>query len=88
MQYFIGIDSSTTATKALLIDEQGDVVAVATDQTDVILAGNGSMGRRAAPVVVRCPDDHRGRTLALSHSCFAPSSIPCMNGRPLHGTAY
>jgi xylulokinase len=29
MQYFIGIDSSTTATKALLIDEQGDVVAVA-----------------------------------------------------------
>jgi xylulokinase len=29
MHYFIGIDSSTTATKALLIDEQGDVVAVA-----------------------------------------------------------
>jgi len=29
MRYFIGIDSSTTATKALLIDEQGDVVAVA-----------------------------------------------------------
>ena len=29
MQYFIGIDSSTTATKALLVDEQGDVVAVA-----------------------------------------------------------
>ena len=29
MQYFIGIDSSTTATKALVIDEQGDVVAVA-----------------------------------------------------------
>ena len=29
MQYFIGIDASTTATKALLIDEQGDVVAVA-----------------------------------------------------------
>jgi xylulokinase len=29
MQYFIGIDSSTTATKALLIDESGDVVAVA-----------------------------------------------------------
>ena len=29
MQSFIGIDSSTTATKALLIDEQGDVVAVA-----------------------------------------------------------
>ena len=28
MQYFIGIDSSTTATKAILIDEQGDVVAV------------------------------------------------------------
>jgi xylulokinase len=29
MHYFIGIDSSTTATKALLIDEQGDVIAVA-----------------------------------------------------------
>ena len=29
MHYLIGIDSSTTATKALLIDEQGDVVAVA-----------------------------------------------------------
>ncbi len=32
MQYFIGIDSSTTATKALLIDEQGDVVAVAASE--------------------------------------------------------
>ena len=29
MTYFIGIDSSTTATKALLIDEKGIVVAVA-----------------------------------------------------------
>ncbi len=29
MEYFIGIDSSTTATKALLIDEVGQVVAVA-----------------------------------------------------------
>lgn len=29
MRYFIGIDSSTTATKALLIDDQGDVIAVA-----------------------------------------------------------
>lgn len=29
MRYFIGIDSSTTATKALLMDEQGKVVAVA-----------------------------------------------------------
>lgn len=29
MSYFIGIDSSTTATKALLIDEHGKVVAVA-----------------------------------------------------------
>ena len=32
MHYFIGIDSSTTATKALLIDEQGDVVAVAASE--------------------------------------------------------
>ncbi len=32
MQYFIGIDSSTTATKALLIDEQGDVVGVAASE--------------------------------------------------------
>ncbi len=32
MQYFIGIDASTTATKALLIDEQGDVVAVAASE--------------------------------------------------------
>jgi xylulokinase len=30
MTYYIGLDVSTTATKALLIDEQGDVVAVAT----------------------------------------------------------
>lgn len=29
MHYFIGIDSSTTATKALVIDTEGDVVAVA-----------------------------------------------------------
>jgi xylulokinase len=29
MPYFIGIDSSTTATKALLMDEQGNVVGVA-----------------------------------------------------------
>jgi xylulokinase len=29
MPYFLGIDVSTTATKALLIDDQGDVVAVA-----------------------------------------------------------
>ncbi len=29
MSYFIGIDSSTTATKALIIDEQGRVLAVA-----------------------------------------------------------
>jgi xylulokinase len=32
MHYVIGIDSSTTATKALLIDEQGNVVAVATTE--------------------------------------------------------
>lgn len=32
MHYFIGIDSSTTATKALLIDEQGDVVGVAASE--------------------------------------------------------
>ena len=32
MHYFIGIDASTTATKALLIDEQGDVVAVAASE--------------------------------------------------------
>jgi xylulokinase len=29
MRYFIGIDSSTTATKALLLDEAGRVVGVA-----------------------------------------------------------
>ena len=34
MRYFIGIDSSTTATKALLVDEQGDVVAVAATEYD------------------------------------------------------
>ncbi|MBU6349901.1 MAG: xylulokinase [Chloroflexi bacterium] len=34
MRYFIGIDSSTTATKALLIDEQGTVVAVAATEYD------------------------------------------------------
>lgn len=32
MSYLIGIDSSTTATKALLIDESGDVIAVASDE--------------------------------------------------------
>lgn len=32
MRYFIGIDSSTTATKALLIDEKGVVVAVASSE--------------------------------------------------------
>jgi len=32
MTYFIGIDSSTTATKALLMDEQGTVVAVASSE--------------------------------------------------------
>ncbi|KAA3655832.1 MAG: xylulokinase [Chloroflexi bacterium] len=32
MNYFIGIDSSTTATKALLMDETGSVVGVATSE--------------------------------------------------------
>ncbi len=32
MAYLLGIDASTTATKALLIDEQGAVVAVAADE--------------------------------------------------------
>ena len=32
MRYFIGIDTSTTATKALLIDENGKVVAVASSE--------------------------------------------------------
>ncbi len=32
MTYFIGIDSSTTATKALLMDEKGEVVAVASSE--------------------------------------------------------
>jgi len=32
MTYFIGIDSSTTATKALLMDESGSVVAVASSE--------------------------------------------------------
>ncbi len=32
MSYFIGIDSSTTATKALLIDEQGKVITVASSE--------------------------------------------------------
>jgi len=32
MTYFIGIDSSTTATKALLMDERGTVVAVASSE--------------------------------------------------------
>lgn len=34
MHYYIGIDSSTTATKALLIDEQGAVIAVAAAEYD------------------------------------------------------
>jgi sugar (pentulose or hexulose) kinase len=29
MAYFLGIDTSTTGSKALIIDEQGEVVAVA-----------------------------------------------------------
>ena len=32
MRYFLGIDASTTATKALLIDEIGKVVAVASHE--------------------------------------------------------
>jgi len=32
MQYFLGIDSSTTATKALLIDESGVVISVAASE--------------------------------------------------------
>jgi xylulokinase len=32
MSIFIGIDSSTTATKALLMDEQGDVLGVASSE--------------------------------------------------------
>ena len=34
MAYLIGIDSSTTATKALLIDERGEIVAVAASEYD------------------------------------------------------
>ncbi len=34
MSYLIGIDSSTTATKALLIDERGEIVAVAASEYD------------------------------------------------------
>ncbi|MBL7943695.1 MAG: xylulokinase, partial [Flavobacteriales bacterium] len=30
-QYFLGIDTSTTSSKALLIDEQGNVIAVASN---------------------------------------------------------
>ena len=32
MTYLLGIDVSTTATKALLINEQGTVVAVASEE--------------------------------------------------------
>jgi len=32
MNYFIGIDTSTTATKALLMDESGDVLGVASNE--------------------------------------------------------
>jgi xylulokinase len=32
MDYFIGIDSSTTATKALLLDEKGQIIAVASSE--------------------------------------------------------
>jgi xylulokinase len=32
MSIFIGIDSSTTATKALLMDEHGDVLGVASSE--------------------------------------------------------
>jgi xylulokinase len=34
MSYFIGLDISTTATKALLMDERGKVTAVASAQYD------------------------------------------------------
>ena len=34
MTYFIGIDSSTTATKALLMDDQGAVVAIGRSEYD------------------------------------------------------
>ena len=40
MTYFIGIDSSTTATKALLMDDQGGVVAIVSSaKSDVIVVG-------------------------------------------------
>ena len=32
MDYFVGIDTSTTATKALLVDEQGAVVGIASSE--------------------------------------------------------
>ena len=32
MKYFIGIDSSTTATKALLVDEKGQVLGVTSNE--------------------------------------------------------
>ena len=32
MDYFVGIDTSTTATKALLVDEQGGVVGIASSE--------------------------------------------------------
>ena len=34
MTYFIGIDSSTTATKAILVDEDGGVVSIGRDEYD------------------------------------------------------
>jgi len=36
VSYFIGIDSSTTATKALLMDDQGDVVAIGRSEYDFV----------------------------------------------------
>ena len=35
MAYLIGIDASTTATKALLIDDRGEIVAVAATEYEL-----------------------------------------------------
>ena len=47
MKYFLGIDTSTTSSKALLIDEKGQVIAVAifaahASNAETVMVGAGS----------------------------------------------
>ena len=49
--YFLGIDTSTTASKALLIDEQGEVIAVASSPHTLQTPQAALVGAGSARVV-------------------------------------